>query len=236
MTKQRAVGPAGSDLPGQPARLTSGGRRRIAGVCAVITVIATGALGAVALRVTQTNALYTSTASPQHDTITAGIWSPAPTADTLATETAAKAPAASTLTTDTSGQTAAEDTPTATPSPSPSPAPLPPLDCGNASQYVRVVYGTSGNDTLSGGAQREVIMGLGGDDIIYGGDSGDCLVGGDGNDKLYGGTQDDVLIGGNDDGSLNSDSSQDSLDGGAGYDVCIADTGVVTESSCEAAK
>lgn len=236
----RGTGPAGVDLPGQPARQVARRHRRVAGVCATLTVVAAGGLVVAGLRVTSTDALYTSTAPAQHDTITAGLWSPSPTADALGTDTSAQSLTVGSAPTDTTPPSPTEAAGVSdTLSPSPAATPSPPLECGDAGQYVSVIYGTSGDDTLYGSDQRHIIMSLGGDDTIYGGNNGDCLVGGDGNDKLYGGTQNDVLIAANGTvagTSAGEGSSQDLLDGGSGYDACIADGGVVTESNCEAAR
>ena len=65
------------------------------------------------------------------------------------------------------------------------------------------VYGTAGEDWLSGGN---------GNDIVYGLDGHDSLFGGNGNDSLYGGAGNDLLYGGN---------GNDSLSGGAGADVFV---------------
>jgi Ca2+-binding RTX toxin-like protein len=109
----------------------------------------------------------------------------------------------------------------------------PPDDCGALSQYAGVIWGTSGDDELFGGNQRQVIMGLGGDDVIHGGNSGDCLVGGDGNDHLYGGTGKDILIGDNGDDSLDGGNGKDYLDGGAGDDDCLGGNAPDTLRNCE---
>jgi Ca2+-binding RTX toxin-like protein len=78
------------------------------------------------------------------------------------------------------------------------------------------MYGTEGNDTLSGGAGNDTIYGLGGNDTISGNDGGDSIYGGEGADKLYGGTGSDSLYGG---------AGADTLDGGAGSDLLVGDMG-----------
>jgi VCBS repeat-containing protein len=72
------------------------------------------------------------------------------------------------------------------------------------------IYGTSGNDNLSGGNGKDTIHGLGGDDIIHGGNGVDTLYGDDGNDQLFGDNGSDFLIGG---------AGDDLLDGLNGFDV-----------------
>ncbi|MCY1321477.1 VCBS repeat protein [compost metagenome] len=56
-----------------------------------------------------------------------------------------------------------------------------------------LIYGTSGNDTLTGGALDDTIIGRGGNDVISGGGGHDTLRGGAGNDRIDGGTGDDLL-------------------------------------------
>ena len=114
----------------------------------------------------------------------------------------------------------------------------------------RVVVGTSGDDTVQGGAAADHFFGLDGNDIFSGagandilqGDAGDDdLDGGAGQDKLDGGMGADRLVGGDqadelmgmdgDDvldegaghGMLNGGAGDDFLIGGAGADAFIAD-------------
>ena len=56
--------------------------------------------------------------------------------------------------------------------------------------------GTSGNDTLFGGANDDVLNGESGDDELYGDDGNDLLQGNNGNDTLQGGSGIDILEGG----------------------------------------
>ena len=58
------------------------------------------------------------------------------------------------------------------------------------------VYGTEGDDTLTGTAGPDGLYGLAGDDILKGGDGTDYLEGGDGDDILDGGDWADWLVGG----------------------------------------
>jgi Ca2+-binding RTX toxin-like protein len=78
------------------------------------------------------------------------------------------------------------------------------------------IRGTSGNDTLSGGAGADVLVGDAGDDSISGGAGNDRLAAGSGTDTLRGGSGDDWLtdlpgLGGG------------VVDGGDGFDTFIAD-------------
>jgi VCBS repeat-containing protein len=72
------------------------------------------------------------------------------------------------------------------------------------------LYGTNGNDTLSGGNGKDTIHGLDGDDIISGGNGVDNLFGDGGDDQLTGDNGADHLTGGADD---------DVLDGALGFDT-----------------
>ena len=113
-------------------------------------------------------------------------------------------------------------------------APDPPAACGPLSGYSGVVYGTTGDDTLTGGSHPQIIMGLGGNDVIHGGNGGDCLVGGDGNDRLLGENAKDILIGGDGDDYLDGGNGKDFLDGGPGTgDVCLGGNGNDTYVDCE---
>ena len=88
--------------------------------------------------------------------------------------------------------------------------------------------GSSGPDTLDGGANGDLLVGLNGNDVLNGnegadsllGDNGfDTLNGGDGNDTLLGGINADVLNGEGDDDLLQGELGGDTLDGGAGSDT-----------------
>ncbi len=72
------------------------------------------------------------------------------------------------------------------------------------------LIGTSGNDTLSGGAENDSITDiLGGDDLLFGFGGNDNLSGGPGNDTLFGGGQGETTI---------SVGGSDTLAGGEGDD------------------
>lgn len=70
-----------------------------------------------------------------------------------------------------------------------------------------VIYGNSGNDTLSDVTGNDVIYGgnsstafddavFDGHDVLYGDQGKDTLYGGTGNDTLYGGADSDIIHGG----------------------------------------
>jgi Ca2+-binding RTX toxin-like protein len=92
------------------------------------------------------------------------------------------------------------------------------------------LYGGSGDDLLVGGNQDDMLFGGSGDDVLLGGNHDDQLYGGTGADALYGENHDDVLFGGGGDDQLfggdgsdwlDGEGGQDWLDGGAGSDVLI---------------
>jgi len=77
-------------------------------------------------------------------------------------------------------------------------------------------FGEGGNDIIFGEGGDDTLHGGSGDDEIYGGIGNDTLYGDDGYDKLYGEDGDDILYGGNDD---------DELYGGAGNDILYGEVG-----------
>ncbi|MBE8968757.1 hypothetical protein IQ277_21805 [Nostocales cyanobacterium LEGE 12452] len=56
------------------------------------------------------------------------------------------------------------------------------------------IYGTSGNDYLTGAEEKNTIYGYEGDDVLIGGSDKDYLVGGGGNDTLTGGSGKDTFV------------------------------------------
>lgn len=72
------------------------------------------------------------------------------------------------------------------------------------------IYGTAGDDTLTGTRAADVLRGADGGDTLYGEDGDDLLYGQDGADKLLGGAGNDTLDGG---------AGDDNLDGGIGNDA-----------------
>lgn len=92
------------------------------------------------------------------------------------------------------------------------------------------IYGTSGNDMITGTAADDNIYGLAGNDTLYGevgndtlyGDAGaDTLKGRDGNDIMYGGADVDYLEGGNGDDILYGGAGADALKGSSGVDTFV---------------
>jgi len=84
---------------------------------------------------------------------------------------------------------------------------------GDTGDDTPLIDGTSGPDTLQGGAGDDLLVGRAGDDLLSGGAGNDWLLGLDGDDTLQGGAGRDVLIGGE---------GGDTMIGGAGDDFIEA--------------
>ncbi|WP_118138664.1 calcium-binding protein [Oceanicella sp. SM1341] len=80
------------------------------------------------------------------------------------------------------------------------------------------VWGSYGDDVVTGSDTADVIRGRGGDDMIYGGGGNDRLLGNNGDDWLYGGAGRDWLFGGEGNDLLFGGAGRDVLYGGAGDD------------------
>ena len=87
------------------------------------------------------------------------------------------------------------------------------LDASGSTERV-TAYGRAGDDTISGGENRDNLRGDAGNDTISGGAENDAIYGGDGNDVLSGDDGNDTLRG---------DAGADELRGGAGNDRLIVD-------------
>jgi dipeptidyl aminopeptidase/acylaminoacyl peptidase len=98
-------------------------------------------------------------------------------------------------------------------------------DADPAWQPICTIYGSDGNDALTGTTGADVICGLRGNDRIagYGGD--DVIIGGDGDDTIYGGAGSDRLFGSAGDDRLRAsgDATADIVNGGPGRDVAVID-------------
>ncbi|MBR0681566.1 hypothetical protein GXW74_13805 [Roseomonas eburnea] len=101
-----------------------------------------------------------------------------------------------------------------------------------AATESKLLEGTSGADSLTGGDGDDTIAGLGGadslagglgDDTMSGGERNDRLDGGAGNDTLDGGIGADVLDGGADDDVLRGGNWHDQLQGGLGNDLLMGE-------------
>lgn len=92
-----------------------------------------------------------------------------------------------------------------------------------AQECTTSIWGTSGNDTLNGGSNRECIYGQGGNDTIDGNAGDDIIYCGAGTDTAHGDSGNDCLFGEGDDDYLDGESGTDLADGGTGSDTCLAE-------------
>jgi Ca2+-binding RTX toxin-like protein len=82
-------------------------------------------------------------------------------------------------------------------------------------------WGTTGNDSLTGGKGGDLLEGLAGNDMLSGGVGKDMLVGDDGNDTLIGGTEIDTMQGQAGDDVLEGGKGADIMSGGFGADTFL---------------
>ena len=92
------------------------------------------------------------------------------------------------------------------------------FEMSETSDYVGV-YGSAGDDVLTGNALDNRLDGRAGNDVIAGGDGADVLVSGSGVDSLSGGAGDDTLI------VTDKALVTDTLSGGAGTDTLVVTDG-----------
>jgi Ca2+-binding RTX toxin-like protein len=103
---------------------------------------------------------------------------------------------------------------------------------GSFSRYAnfrdQVLYGTGGNDNLTGGFGNDRLYGFDGNDTLHGGYGHDRLYGGIGNDHLYGDDGNDTLYGEEGADFLSGGVGNDILHGGTGNDTLWGDNGAQT--------
>ena len=90
---------------------------------------------------------------------------------------------------------------------------------------IEDIFGSSGNDSLTGNASANYLDGLAGDDFLSGLDGNDFLFGDDGKDILNGGAGNDFLGGEAGDDSLNGGLGNDFLFGGDGNNTLVGGGG-----------
>lgn len=96
------------------------------------------------------------------------------------------------------------------------------------------VYGGSGNDSIDGGYGRDIIYGEGHNDSIWGNQGNDYLAGGSGNDTLFGDSGIDQMFGQEGDDLIEAeDSFFDRVDGGFGTDRTKVDVRLDSTFSIE---
>ena len=84
--------------------------------------------------------------------------------------------------------------------------------------YIFKIYAGHGDDIVNGGSLNNIIEGGLGDDTLYGDDGDDKIGGGAGNDVLEGGNGNDNLEGGEGNDHLKGQNGDDRLEGGNGND------------------
>ncbi len=88
-----------------------------------------------------------------------------------------------------------------------------------------LLFGGSGDDTISAGGGNDILDGGDGNDSVFGGDGDDSITSGSGNDSLDGGSGNDSIFGGDGDDSITSGGDNDTLDGGDGNDSIFGGDG-----------
>lgn len=85
--------------------------------------------------------------------------------------------------------------------------------------------GGAGRDVIHGGAGNDAIDGGAGDDTLYGDDGDDHIVGGGGKDVIYGGAGQDTIEGGPETVKMYGGEGNDVLRGGSGNDYLFGENG-----------
>ncbi|TCU21826.1 putative secreted protein (type I secretion substrate) [Rhizobium azibense] len=99
-------------------------------------------------------------------------------------------------------------------------------DTINGNSGSDTLYGGTGNDTIDGGSDSDTIYGDDGDDVLWGGMGGDTIYGGNGEDTLHGSFYDaDILVGGEGGDTVNGYQGNDSYVFTDGNDVYIDTAG-----------
>ncbi|MEZ2317702.1 MAG: DUF4347 domain-containing protein [Microcoleus sp.] len=116
------------------------------------------------------------------------------------------------------------------------PAPILNFD-SNAAESIDInntVFGTAGNDYLTGSDANEMfvavlgddtVLGEGGSDIVFGDREQDFIAAGWGNDIVYAGKESDIVFGGKNADRIFGDRSSDTLYGDRGPDTIVGDNG-----------
>lgn len=100
-----------------------------------------------------------------------------------------------------------------------------PFECRTTAELWNPIFGTSGNDNITGTKGNDIIVGFEGDDRISGKEGSDCIIGGDGKDRIDGNDRDDVIFGDDGDDILNGNDGNDRMFGGEGNDRLIGRNG-----------
>lgn len=91
-----------------------------------------------------------------------------------------------------------------------------------------LMFGGTGDDTLSGGKDADILRGEDGNDTLMGDNGRDILYGGANNDVVSGGNSRDKILGGSGRDTLSGDGGSDRLFGQKGKDILIGGRGYDT--------
>ena len=91
-----------------------------------------------------------------------------------------------------------------------------------------MIYGGSGNTTITGGGGNSTIVGGTGNDVIYGGSNPNTLNGGSGGESIIGGSGNDIIYGGSNTNTIVGGTGNDSIIGGSGNDMIYGGSGNTT--------
>ncbi|MEM7303205.1 MAG: calcium-binding protein [Pseudomonadota bacterium] len=86
---------------------------------------------------------------------------------------------------------------------------------------MSVIFGTNGDDNLTGSGFSDLIISGRGDDVIDAGDGNDLVLAGKGDDIVDGGAGNDIIFGGRGDDTLNGGAGSDLIFAGKGDDTVI---------------
>lgn len=103
-----------------------------------------------------------------------------------------------------------------------------------ANTVTKIIAGTPGNDSISGGSVNDSLNGLDGNDTLSGGAGNDILIGGNGNDVIntdtgndlaFGNQGNDTIYGGSGNSTLRGGKDNDVIYGGSGQEYIFGDAG-----------
>lgn len=100
-----------------------------------------------------------------------------------------------------------------------------PPECAGITFSGPPIFGTAGNDNLTGTPGNDLIFALEGNDKVEGNSGDDCIVGGPGNDRLNGNLGSDVILGGEGDDTIYGNNGDDKIYGGGGNDDLNGENG-----------
>jgi Ca2+-binding RTX toxin-like protein len=91
-----------------------------------------------------------------------------------------------------------------------------------------IIYATTGNTTITGGSGSESLVGGSGNDIIYSTTGNTTITGGSGHETLVGGQGNDIIYSTTGNTTITGGSGSESLVGGSGNDIIYSTTGNTT--------